>query len=237
MTAFTAISLHDPFSPDHHYHHHHYFLSPPQTSSTSAHSSLLLSSDDHAIAIILDLLAVDQLIDSYAPMKREESLWNELLAVDLECGRAHVRDYTNIDTAPALTKEKELLLDLLHTDREMDNNLSGQPSMRMELSDSYASTRTVHSTMKRIDDNTREKDEIIIMMHLLAMDEYVDGSKRNHKFIESEDYAIIGEMFMVDCEVSGAKRRALFVEDLQCLLDVDRFIDGCAQRRTIEVGA
>jgi hypothetical protein len=53
-----------------------------------------------------------------------------------------------------------------------------------------------------------------------------DDSKRIHKFIESEDNAIIGEMYMVDCNVSGAKRRSLLVEDLQCLLDVHRFMDG-----------
>lgn len=231
MAAITATPLYDPFSPNHNSnHHHHYFLSSPQTSSS--HSSL---SSDHAIVVILDLLAVDHIIDSYAPMKRDESLWNELLAVDLECGRAHVRDYTNIATAPALTKEKEILLDLLHTDQEMDNNLADQPSMRMELSDPYA--RTVHSTMKRIDDNNQDKEDDVIMMHLLAMDGFIDGSKRNHKFIESKDYTMIGEMYMVDCEVGGAKRRALFVEDLQCLLDVDHFIDSCAQTRTIEVGA
>ena len=41
---------------------------------------------------------------------------------------------------------------------------------------------------------------------------------------------MIGEMYMLDCEISGAKRRTLLVEDLQCLLDVDRFIDGCAKK-------
>ncbi len=186
-------------------------MSLPQTSSLSL--SLSLSPD--TIPIILDLLAVDHLIDSYTPMKQEQTLWNELLAVDLECGRAHFRDNTNIATAPALRLAKDLLLHLLRTNLEVDTaggTSNGKQSsklhqcvMSMELHESYA-TRRVHSTMERCVD--------------------VDDSKRIHKFIESEDNAIIGEMYMVDCNVSGAKRRSLLVEDLQCLLDVHRFMDG-----------
>lgn len=222
MAAITVTPLYDPFS-----HHHNYYLSLPQISSSSSGGDANL---------MLDLLAVDHLIDSYTPLKREESLWNELLAVDLECGRAHVRRYTNIATAPALRGEKEMILDLLRTDREVDNvtgrvthGKKSSSNTSMELIDSYA--RRVHSTMERIADNNKlHKDDDVIMMHLLAMDEYVDGSKRSTKFIESTDCVMIGEMYMLDCEISGAKRRTLLVEDLQCLLDVDRFIDGCAKK-------
>ena len=107
----------------------------------------------------------------------------------------------------------------------------GDTNIIMELHDSYATRRVVHSTMdQRIAHNNNNhlhnKDDNVIMMHLLAMDEYVDGRKQIHKFIQSEDNVIIGEMYMVDCEVSGAKRKSLLVDDLQCLLDVDRFMDG-----------
>jgi len=140
----------------------------------------------------------------------------------MECGRAHDRSYTNIGTAPALRDEREIFLDLLHTDQMVDNNVVASRSRSMELlHDSYA--RKVHSTMDRIVDN---REDNVIMMQLLAMDESVDGTKRQHKFMASDEYEIIGDMYMVDCEVSGAQRRTLLVEDLQCLVDVDHFIDG-----------
>lgn len=216
MAAITATPLYDPFSHHRHLNLHHLSSSRGHSSHTSA------SSSSNDAILILDLLAVDHLIDSYTPLKHEESLWNALLAVDMECGRAHDRSHTNFGTAPALRDEREIFLDLLHTDQMVDNNVVASRSRSMELlHDSYA--RKVHSTMDRIVDN---REDNVIMMQLLAMDESVDGTKRQHKFIASDEYSIIGEMYLVDCEVSGAQRRTLLVGDLQCLLDVDHFIDG-----------
>ena len=73
------------------------------------------------------------------------------------------------------------------------------------------------------------------MMNLLAMDESVDNSKRYSKLIVSDEYTIIGELYNVDNEISGVKRRALLVEDLQCLLDVDHLVDGVVTTTTKKV--
>ena len=74
-------------------------------------------------------------------------------------------------------------------------------------------------------DEQKLRDDVV-MMHLLAIDESVDDSKRYNKLIQSDEYAIIEDLYMVDREVSGAKNRALLVEDLQGLLDVDHLVDG-----------
>jgi hypothetical protein len=63
------------------------------------------------------------------------------------------------------------------------------------------------------------------MMHLLAVDEEVDCGKRHGEDASSDEYAIISELHDVDREVGGAKARALVVEDLGCLLEVDRMMD------------
>ncbi|KAL7534938.1 hypothetical protein ACHAXR_006163 [Thalassiosira sp. AJA248-18] len=220
-------TIHDPFSP-----HNTTHYSPNET------------------AALLDLLAVDILIDSRSPPPIEHTLLNELLAVDLEFSRAtDTRSHRNIATAPELKEDKDVFLDLLKTDLEVDgaNGKMTSPSgcSSSDNDQHYASSKALHDPYVKKEyttieasfapgmlyNNKKEDDQIVLrdnatMMHLLAMDESVDDSKRYQKLIASDDYAIIGELYDVDREVSGAKRRALLVEDLQGLLDVDHLVDG-----------
>lgn len=157
-------------------------------------------------------------------------------------------------TALALKDEKDLFLDLLKTDMEVDGAKGCGSSS--ESGQHYATSRALHDPYGKKEYSTIEqftgiyhaasastaKEEQqqlrdnVVMMHLLAMDESVDDSKRYHKLMESDDTAIIGELYMVDLEVGGAKRRALLVEDLQGLLDVDHLVDGVVKNKE-KVGA
>ncbi|KAL3783474.1 hypothetical protein ACHAW5_011121 [Stephanodiscus triporus] len=207
--AATLHHLHDPFTSD-----RHRFLSP--TADPSAY-------------LLLDLLAVDDFVDSRAPPPHERILLDELLAVDLEFALAGVRRRDDVCTAPCLRDEREIFLDLLHTDVEVD----GAPARgAAALHDAYAggalagARQGARDDRRRHDDDDDDDDEL--MMHLLAVDEEVDCVKRYGLRAASDDYAIISELHEVDREVGGAKERALVVEDLGCLLKVDRMIDGCA---------
>lgn len=203
--AATLHHLHDPFTSDRRF--------------------LSLTADPSAY-LLLDLLAVDELVDSRAPPPYERILLDELLAVDLEFDLASVRLRGDVCTAPCLRDEREIFLDLLHTDVEVD----GAPARgAVALHDAYARGALAGARQgawddRRHDDNNDDE----VMMHLLAVDEEVDCVRRYGLRAASDDYAIISELHEVDREVGGAKERALVVEDLGCLLEVDRMIDGCA---------
>ena len=218
----THLQMHDPFSPK----TVHY--SPTETYA------------------LLDLLSVDILIDSKAPPPVETSLLNDLLSVDLEFARADVRTHHNVATAPELSADKALFLDLLKVDQQVDNahgrnNEGGEQhcATSKALHDPYQKTEytsisaesgmytsTIAASARDSRSETNQLRDNTIMMHLLAMDESVDDSKRYHKLIESNESDIIGELYMLDKQVSGAKRKVTLVQDLQGLLDVDHLVDG-----------
>ena len=213
--------LHDPFTCD----HRGRFLTP-SSSSTDPSSHLLL----------LDLLAVDDLVcclraARQVPPPCERVLLDELLAVDLEFALADVRLRGDVCTAPCLGDEREILLDLLYTDMEVDR--SPPPAAgggTVALHDAYArGTGTCRHAR-----NDRHCDDDEVMMHLLAVDEEVDCGKRHGEDAASDEYAIISSLHDVDREVGGAKARALVVEDLGCLLEVDRMMDGLRDLRSVE---
>jgi len=237
-------------------HHHHHHIHDPFSPHHTAHYS------PAETTALLELLAVDNLIDSHAPHPAAETtLLNDLLAVDLEFNRVDIRDHSNVATAPALKDEKDLFLDLLKTDQEVDGAKGCSSSSSSSSHDAgggqhYATSRALHDPYGKKEysvieqftgiyyagaaaaaaGNNNEEQQLrdnVVMMHLLAMDESVDHSKRYQKLIESNDYAIIGELYEVDVEVSGAKRRALLVEDLQGLLDVDHLVDGVVKKEKV----
>lgn len=229
--AATAVAtpltthLHDPFSPQATSHY-----------ATPAEATALL-----------DLLAVDLLIDSKSPAQSlETSLLNDLLAVDIQFDRAESRATSNVITAPSLAEDKKLLLDLLMVDQQVDGargrTTSGEEhySTTLALHDPYG--KKVYTSIDIVDTSmmmhingapgtSKDKEQQVLrdnatMMHLLAMDESIDNTKRYTKLIESDVYTIIGDLYDVDVKVSGAKERKTNVEDLQCLLDVDHLVDG-----------
>lgn len=217
-------TLHDPFQPKVSHH-------PPSE-----------------LAALLDLLAVDNLIDASAPPAAETNLINDLLAVDLEFDRADARAHRAVATAPELKEDKNLFLDLLRVDREVDaakgatSSADAQRPRGGAMHDPYA--RVERRAVERfhgvyghdnpaITKGKKEEHELLrdnaTMMHLLAVDESVDNTKRYQSLVASDGYAIIGELYEVDKEVSGAQTRVHLVEDLQCLLDVDHLVDGVKQ--------
>jgi len=232
MAALVATHLHDPFA-----HTTHHF-SPAETSS------------------LLSLLAVDHIVDSHAASSSPDVLLlNDLLAVDTEFARADARDRYDVATASSRRDERDVFLDLLGTDMAVDgvkrspmdrtdmhhvkagsNMALHDPYAREERSaihlfpGAYATTGYGASTQA-----ARLRDDAA-MMHLLAVDEDVDGSKRYQRLIASDDYAIVGELHAVDVEVGGAKRRALLTEDLRGLLDVDHLVDGVKKHAVAEGG-
>mmetsp|Transcript_1394 Transcript_1394/g.2408 ORF Transcript_1394/g.2408 Transcript_1394/m.2408 type:complete len:273 (-) Transcript_1394:327-1145(-) len=236
MAAATLPTpLHDPFSG----HHTHY--SPSETIPS----------------LLLDLLATDHLVDSHAAPPATTNLLNDLLAVDLEFDRVNVRDHYNVATAPSLKEEKDVFMDLLSTDQEVDNaakKQKGENVPQQHQQQHYATSKALcdpyvkkecrvvdlfagqvyggvaqatSSTSKKVGNEEQQQlRDNLVMMHLLAVDESIDDSKRLNKLMSSDDFAIIGELYDVDREVSGAKQRVLLVEDLQSLLDVDHLVDG-----------
>ena len=217
-TAVASPMLYDPWSK----HHTHY--SPAETSA------------------LLELLTTDYLIDSH--VAKEDELLQDLLAVDLQFHKADVRDHHNVATAPELKEEKDIFLDLLATDMEVDaaKNLAARcPEMHYSSSsvlyDPYvAKERSFiqHYTGIYAADNDgangSSPEELLrdnkILMELLAMDESVDDSKKLTKDLASDAYSIIEGLYEIDVEMSGAKNRVLNIQDLQCLLDVDNLVDG-----------
>lgn len=201
--------LHDPFTT----------YSTPQTArETSA---------------LLDLLEVDQLVDSKAGPPKEEALINDLLEVDLEIELSNKRREDN--------ESKDVFIELLNVDLEIDGLFQPtlcQPSSEAphyacskQLHDPYAkrqiyavhTTGTIYANPKKSEEQTLRDDTI--MMHLLANDETVDGTKRFSKLVESDEYAMIGELHRVDQLVGGCKQRQANVADYQELLDVDILVD------------
>lgn len=202
-------------------------------------------------AAILDLLAVDNLIDSRAPLAKEHCLLNDLLAVDLEFSRADDRIHNNVITAPELKEQRDVFLDLLAVDQEVDHarqtaaavtsSLDQQHfSSTMDLCDPYVpkAHAIIHpftgvyaadcDGVGKASEEQQLRDNAILV-HLLHVDESVDNSKRWNKFVESDAYGILEDLYEVDKEVSGAKRRETNVEDLQALWDVDCLMNGVAR--------
>eukprot|EP00573_Skeletonema_grethae_P009271 CAMPEP_0201703478 /NCGR_PEP_ID=MMETSP0578-20130828/39869_1 /ASSEMBLY_ACC=CAM_ASM_000663 /TAXON_ID=267565 /ORGANISM="Skeletonema grethea, Strain CCMP 1804" /LENGTH=236 /DNA_ID=CAMNT_0048191271 /DNA_START=53 /DNA_END=763 /DNA_ORIENTATION=- len=201
-------------------------------------------------AAILDLLAVDNLIDSKAPLATEHSLLNDLLAVDLEFSRADDLIHNNVITAPELREQRDVFLDLLAVDQEVDHARQQQGgtvtssldqqwhfSSTMDLCDPYVPkahaiihpfTGVYAADIDGVGKASEEQQlrDNAILVHLLHVDESVDNSKRWNKFVESDAYGILEDLYEVDREVSGAKRRETLVEDLQALWDVDCLMNG-----------
>ena len=145
-------------------------------------------------------------------------------------------------TAPALRDERDLFLDLLGTDQEVDGarGWTSPSTPSRALHDPHAEKRyagmdrfTGVNGVYAVGEGSKDQQlrDSVVMMHLLAVDESVDDSKRYNKLIQSDDCAIIWDLFEVDREVGGAKRRALILEDLQGLLDVDHLVDGVKSKR------
>ena len=197
-------------------------------------------------AAILDLLAVDNLVDSRAPLPEEHCLLNDLLAVDLEFSRADDRNNTSVITAPQLKEQRDVFLDLLAVDQEVDmargnsaasSSLDQHYSSTTDLCDPYAPkshviihpfTGVYASSNDGVGKASEEQQlrENAILVHLLYVDESIDNSKRWNKFVESDSCAILGDLYEVDKEVSGAQRRETVAEDLQALWDVDCLMNG-----------
>ncbi len=221
MTAATATLLHDPWSQ----HHNHY--SPTETSA------------------LLDLLSVDYLVDSHRAPPKEHLLLQDLWNVDNQFRRFD--DYEHNDAHV----HKDAFLDLLATDQEVDRANRSKEKMP---EGHYASSKALHDPYRpKKDDDSIElwtgvyaanndgargssHGELLrdnkILMHLLAVDESVDDRKKWTKEVESDEYALIGDLHEVDLEVGAAKSRALFLEDLQGLLDVDLLVDGKKKTET-----
>ena len=230
--AVTASTLlHDPFSVHNTYHH------------TSG-------DDEEEATLLLDLLAIDQLIDTRSGISSPDTLLlNELLSTDIEIERANNYHHTAVETAPEMNDEKLLLLDLLKNDFYVDglkHQRYAADHTNMTFHDPYVKREYTsiidHSHGMYYHDggsSRRNEQQLlrdnVVMMNLLAMDESVDNSKRYSKLIVSDEYSIIGELYQVDNEISGVKRRALLVEDLQCLLDVDHLVDGVVTMKTKKV--
>mmetsp|Transcript_15807 Transcript_15807/g.31897 ORF Transcript_15807/g.31897 Transcript_15807/m.31897 type:complete len:249 (+) Transcript_15807:34-780(+) len=223
MTAATATLLHDPWSR----HHNHY--SPTEASA------------------LLDLLAVDYLVDSHRAPPKEHLLLQDLWKVDNQFRRFD--DYENNDARV----HKDTFLDLIATDQEVDRANHSKEKMPERH---YTSSKALHDPYRPKNGNDSidlwtgvyaanndgakgsSHRELLrdnkVMMHLLAMDESVDDHKKWTKDVESDEYALIGDLHEVDLEVGAAKSRALFLEDLQGLLDVDHFVDGKKMSETQE---
>ena len=180
--------------------------------------------------LLLDLLALDQQVDiTSGRSSPTTTLLNDLLAVDIEFAKADNREHMN--------EEKDTFLDLLRIDLLVDGVSLGQDhaiSSKL-LHDPYV-MQNKHSSIdlshgmyaaasSMNDDGEQQLRDNVVMMHLLAIDESVDGSKHYQRLIASDDYVTIGELYKVDNEVNGPQRRALLVEDLQGLLDVDHLVD------------
>jgi hypothetical protein len=193
---------------------------------------------------LLALLTTDYLIDSHAKETKEAALLQDLLDVDLQFHRASVRDHTNVWTAPELSEQKDIFLDLLAVDQEIDGKKHSSErspdqhfSTTKALYDPYVAKENsfIHQYVGMYaasNDGARgsSPEELLrdnaTMMELLAMDESVDDHKRFEKLVNSSEYLMIEELYDVDLEVGAAKRRVLFFEDLQDLLDVDNLVDG-----------
>jgi len=185
--------------------------------------------DDEA-TLLLDLLALDQQVDiTSGRSSPTTTLLNDLLAIDIEFAKADNRQHMN--------EENDTFLDLLRIDLLVDGVSLGKDhaiSSKL-LYDPYIMQNT-HSSIdlshgmyaaaiSTNDDGEQQLRDNVVMMHLLAIDESIDGSKRYQKLIASDDYVTIGELYKVDNEINGPQRRALLVEDLQGLLDVDHLVD------------
>jgi hypothetical protein len=179
--------------------------------------------------LLLDLLSVDDLVDDRARASRggsmrpyEEVLIESLLAVDLE--------FANNADSRRRVDDGELsmgiFVDLLRTDMMMDQ---GRGEEEARAVGSVATFHDAHKQHRRALSKIDQHNHHIhddVMLHLLAVDEEVDGGKRYTEHASSYEYALICDMHDVDAEVGGAKARTLVVQDLGCLLDIDRMMDG-----------
>jgi hypothetical protein len=193
---------------------------------------------------LLELLQTDYLVDSHAKETKEKALLQDLLAVDIQFHRVEVRDHENVATAPELKEQKDIFLDLLAVDQEIDQS---KHSAEKFVDQHYSSTTALHDPYVRKDktfiqefvgiyapniDGARgsSPEELLrdnaTMIELLAVDDSVDDHKRLEKLLHSSEYGLIEDLYEIDTEVSAAKRRVLLTEDLQDLLDVDHLVDG-----------
>ena len=193
---------------------------------------------------LLELLETDYLVDSHAKETKEKALLEDLLAVDIQFHHVEIRDHENVQTAPELKEQRDIFLDLLSVDQEVDQ---AKHSAQRSPEQHFSSTTALHDPYVRKDktfiqefvgiyapniDGARgsSPDELLrdsaTMMELLAVDESVDDHKRLERLINSSEYAMIEDLYEVDLEVSSAKRRVLLIEDMQDLLDVDHLVDG-----------
>lgn len=215
----TAQTLYDPWS------RRHTHFSAAETSS------------------LLELLTTDYLVDSHAKETKEAALLQDLWSVDLEFHRASVRNHTNVATALELKEQKDIFLDLLAVDQEVDH---AKHSSERSPHQHFSSTKALHDPYVAKEKSFIQQfvgiyapcndgakgsspEELLrdnaTMMELLAVDESVDDHTRFEELMKSSEYAIIEELYDVDVEVGAAKRRVLLIEDLQALLDVDNLVD------------
>ena len=148
--------------------------------------------------------------------------------MDAEFAAANARDHESVATAPALRGEKDLLLDLLRTDQQVDGAKEGRRRAASgTLHDPYV--KEVYTAVEQSGGWSPGDDPV--MMQLLAVDESVGDGRRRRQLVQSEASAIIGDLHEVDREVGAARRRALLVEDLQALLDVDHLVGGVTKAK------
>ena len=187
---------------------------------------------------LLELLETDYLVDSHAKQTKEKALLEDLLAVDALFHLVEVHDHANIQTAPELKEQKDIFLDLLAIDQEIDQAKDHQQcSSTAALHDPYVRKQNTFiqdfvGIYAPINDGARGStpEELLrdnaTMIELLAVDESVDDHKRLQKLLHSSEYGIIEDLYEIDVQVSAAKRKTLLIEDLQDLLNVDNLVDG-----------
>ncbi|KAL3807874.1 hypothetical protein ACHAXA_007232 [Cyclostephanos tholiformis] len=216
--------LHDPFATDHDPCRH---LAPSSSDPTSYH-------------LLLDLLAIDDLVDDDGRISRggvphprrtyEEALLASLLDVDDEFG--------NVDNDARRRRDRDdvgpmgAFVDMLRTDVAMDRGrgYAATTTTTTSFHDPYRRRAGGWERRRRHLPNAIDRNHRIdandVMLHLLAVDEEVDGGKRYNAHASSLECEMIFDMHVVDEEVGGAKARALVMEDLGCLLEIDRMMNG-----------
>ena len=110
-------------------HHHHHHLHDPFTCDLRGRflAPSSSSTDPSSYLLLHDLLAVDDLVCCFraarqVPPPYERVLLDELLAVDLEFALSDVQLRGDACAAPCPRDEREIFLDLLYTDMEVDRS-------------------------------------------------------------------------------------------------------------------
>ena len=154
--------------------------------------------DDEA-TLLLDLLALDQQVDiTSGRSSPTTTLLNDLLAVDIEFAKA--------DNIEHMNEEKDTFLDLLRIDLLVDGVALGQqheisskllhdPYVMQNKHSSIDLSHGMYAASMNNNDGEQQLRNNVVMMHLLGVDESVDGSKHYQKLIASDDYVTIGELY------------------------------------------